>query len=261
MGALIKAPVLKEGSMNLLPQRPRDFKPVPPKAVPMEAAPAAALAAVTSATPPDRKELGAQQQGVRGRTKELVDEMAESADANYEEALRERLKVQEVLLAEIRERATVDAFAEGLEKGRQAGAQEYAERIDAFDRLLHSGRESLSAVLQESEEVIGAIVFESVCKIVGRTLASSESCALVVKEIVARVARDEVITVHVSPRDLVHFENGIDPPVTFPGVSIEADETVELGGCLLTLKGGSIDGRIETQFRSLALSLKDAARR
>lgn len=170
-------------------------------------------------------------------------------------------KKRAALLEEARQQAVRDGFEKGLNEGREAARCEEQESLAAWSSLLASGRAEVSGVLEEAETLIAAVVFESVCKIVGRQLPSAEGCSAVVREVLSRVGREEVLAVRISPADYAMLESASENAIQIEGVSFEPDERVELGGCVLSLKAGSIDGRIETQFRQFAQSLKDAARK
>ncbi|MBI2308407.1 MAG: hypothetical protein HYU78_13975 [Rhodocyclales bacterium] len=263
MAALIKAPVLKEGTIDLLPARAAGVKPAPPKAaVPQPPAKEPASTVVEGVIPPAPTVEAAPQPKPAPVAKAAADG---AADARREALFMEQLKANEVLSAQAREQAAAEGYAVGVAEGREAGARDYAEAIGAWRGLLESGRDGVSSLLRESEDLIAAIVFESVCKVVGRTLVAPEACAGVVAEVISRISRDEIVAVRVSPADYAAMHavapDGADRSSAIPGVSVEPDERIELGGCIVDLKGGSIDGRIETQFRTFAQSLKDAARR
>lgn len=265
MAALIKAPALKEGALDLFPPRATGTKSPAPKLPAAESVAAVAPVPVSRFPASERTASVASAPTPVPASKNAPDAAVGAGDDCREEAFRERLKAQEALLAESRNRAASEGYAAGLAEGRQAAAKEYAEAIDAWRRLLEPCRAGTSSLLQESEEIIAAVVFESVCKVVGRELVAPETCARVVKEVVSRVSRDEIVSVRISPSDYADLSaaatEGADRLLGITGVSIEPDERVELGGCVVNMKGGSIDGRIETQFRTFAQSLKDAARR
>lgn len=178
--------------------------------------------------------------------------------------LRAMLHAQQATLEEARTQAVAEGFAKGLIQGQEAGADRYATAVQALHTVVEAGRQSVMGLLVESENVIAAIVFEAVCKIVGEKLSTTEGCVAVIQQIIARVARAEIVAVRVSPADYnAMHETGDGGDPAFPdllGLPLESDPRVELGGCILVLKGGSVDGRIETQFRNFAQSLKDAVR-
>lgn len=187
-------------------------------------------------------------------------------DQTPESKLKDLIQAQQASFKEAETKAVSEGFAKGLSEGRQAGEEKYASAIEALANLIESAQRSVAALLQESEEIIAAIAFEAVCKIVGKELMTPEGCSSVVRQVLAKMPRDEIISVRVSPKDYECLvgASAHHPNATWvtqlSSLSLEADHHVELGGCILNLRDGNVDGRIETQFRAFAQSLKDAAK-
>ena len=196
----------------------------------------------------------------------------EQEDSNV--AYRRFMVEHETLLGALEEKTRATAYevgyAEGekagritgLELGEKEGAARYADAVTALEKLLKSGNESLVQGIADAEPLIGAIVFQAVCKIVGDTLKTPEGVKAVVEQALAGARRQEVVSLKVSSTDLnllLEHEAGLQPGFArLRDIGLEADESVALGGCVVQLKGGHIDARIETQFRAFAQSLKDA---
>jgi len=170
-------------------------------------------------------------------------------------------------LTALEEKAFREGYAAGLRKGEEKGQEKYLLASAALRKILDSANTSIAKTISDAEEIVGAIVFEAVCKIVGDLLVTKEGVGAVVSQVVSRAKQDELISIKVSAGDLEHLllrtpENAQASSTNgLGGVKYEADEHVELGGCIVQLKYGYIDGRIETQFRSFAQSLKEAAHR
>lgn len=256
MAALIKAPLLMEGAIDLLPVRSNEapVKGGLERGIPHKSSvpPRGSVPEQQSAAPP--VEPAAQEN-------KLSSAIGPRPGPAPDTLPVEDRKAKEALLAQARKDAAAEGYESGLMEGREVGARELAEVTDALRQVLVSGRSGVVAMLEESESLIAPVVFESVCKIVGRELVSPEACASVVKAVLARVSRDEVVTVRVSPEDCAVMTGAAEPLADLEGIVVEADESIDMGGCIVALKAGSIDGRIETQFRLFAQSLKDAARR
>lgn len=185
----------------------------------------------------------------------------------FEARLQEWLKEHQHLLQEAEERAKADGFAKGMAEGLEAGEGKYAVEIQSLSSLVQSAKESLETMLRGLDGVIASIVFEAVCKIVGRELATADGCVAVVRQLISQECANNPLRIRISPADLQRLrESASHRPEAgwvenFLNLPLEADERVELGGCLLDIQdGSSIDGRIETQFRSFAQSLKNAVK-
>lgn len=262
METLIKSPAINEHALDLLPQRGHEDKAAPrpivnpPAAASSPSKPAAAPAAADVPVPPKAP----------APAHETPTESAPAATAAAERQRQELLEAQQAALQAAEARAVEEGFAKGLAEGRQVGEKEYADAIRALVALVEKAQASFAGLIRESEDVIAAIVFEAVCKIVGQKLATPEGCAAVIEQVLAKTTRDEVVSVRISPDDYRRLTQHASGDAAAPGATrlaalpLEPDDRIELGGCILGLKGGSIDGRIETQFRSFAQSLKDAAK-
>jgi len=166
---------------------------------------------------------------------------------------------------EAEERALSKAIEQGLEEGRRTAAAECAVLHDMLKQVAESASESLPRLLAEAQDVIAAVVFEAVSKIVGRELVSPEGCAAAIEQVVSRISRESIVSIKVAPSDFDRLNSAVnsgisaEPVLRILDLPLEPDPQVGLGGCILTLKAGSLDGRIETQFRNFAQTLKDAA--
>lgn len=172
-------------------------------------------------------------------------------------------KAREEALSALEDTARREGYAAGSTAGEREGLAKYAEALATLDALIRSANAGVAAAVAEAEELIGAIVFEAVGKIVGAQLATPAGARAVVAEIVSRVKREDLVAVKVSAADLARLRGaaGEANVAALDALPLEASDAVGLGGCLVELKGGRLDGRIETQFRAFAQSLKEAAHR
>lgn len=257
MEALIKSPVIGDAAIDLYPQSTPSPKP--------GARPAGANG-TREETP--LKAPAAEEPSIATSPKarhDAVKEEDQPAEPLSDSKLKALLEAQQASLKEAEARAVSEGFAKGLAEGRQTGEEKYSAAVQSLAALVDSGKQSVAQLLHESEDVIAAIIFEAVCKIVGKELSTLEGCAAVVRQVVAKASHEEVVSVRVSPRDYERLKDRIARPDApwaeqLASLPLELDDRVELGGCILSLKDGSIDGRIETQFRTFAQSLKDAAK-
>ena len=169
-------------------------------------------------------------------------------------------------LRSLEQQAIQDGYRQGYLQGESDAQLKHAEAVESLLQLVDKGQASLSQLLQASEMLIGAIVFEAAGKVIGDQLLTVEGCRNIIGKVIKNTLDQEVILLKVSPQDFERLQfltnNGdgsgdvlVDRLTKLP---IEADSAVELGGCVVELRDGSIDGRIETQMRMFAQSIKDA---
>jgi len=248
--ALIKSPQIDSQAVNL------DLPSLHPARAPQQPSTSTSTQHASPRPVPLRQETSSPAPDIA----EIAKSLAEANDRK----LKELLQARQASLEEAEAKAVAEGYARGLSEGQEAGKLEYAEAIRTLATLVESGKHSVVDLLIESEAVIASIVFEAVCKIVGKTMASPEACAAVVRQVLSRSSEGEIVSVLVSPGEYQQLNNDAEANPLGPSaallsaLSLEPDDRIELGGCILTLKAGSIDGRIETQFRTFAQSLKDA---
>lgn len=250
METLIKSPPISERGVDLPPQ-PRMENRFP-SAAPQEPRTPEAPRDEPAHAAPSRN--GKPSESTTQSSHDAAPSLRSPQPQVPESRIKEQLAVQQAALKEAEAKAVAEGFAKGLAEGKQTGEEKYSAALVALSTLVENGQDSVSGLLRDAEQVIGAIVFEAVCKIVGKELANSEGCSAVVQQVLAKAIQEEIVSVRVSPKDCQTLRAGL------PVLPVESDDRVELGGCILALKGGSIDGRIETQFRAFAQSLKDALR-
>ncbi len=196
-----------------------------------------------------------------------IDEENERRIAELQASLNRELAEIATLRETRREEGYVAGYQNGIEAGRQAACsaadKKVDERLVIIDEMLQQLRSTFDGVLANAESIIAAIVFEAVCKIVGRELASVEGATAAIRQIIERVGADACVTIRLAPSDFAWLQGkGLHAgalPASLAQVIAE-DPNVVLGGCLVTVANGEIDGRIETQFRNFAQGLKDAIR-
>jgi len=170
------------------------------------------------------------------------------------------------------EQALEDGTRRGLEEGREAGRAEVqreaaagrdavAARLRQLDAILDALAPALGERLGAADEDMIALCHEVVCKILGDALQGPEGVGALVRQAIqaatAGAQRIGQLAIHVHPRDLAALE--ADPALaawvrqrgTGGGVRWVGDEGVVAGGCVIQSAEGSLDARLETQWRAL----------
>ncbi len=161
-------------------------------------------------------------------------------------------------LAKLEEQVRSDGFKQGYIEGLAIAKEELAETLRALESLPEKGKLALEEQLDSHHALIASIVFEAVCKIIGERLVTVDGCKELVSHLIRGVLEEDLVAVKVSPRDLARIQKaGLEASPPFSDFKLEADSSVELGGCIIKLRDGVIDGRIETQFGIFADTLKD----
>jgi len=196
-----------------------------------------------------------------------------AADATTADAQRTQSLVDQVrqsILVQIKSDA--DAARElgrqrGLQEGRAAGRQESHEALAAELATVRSIAGKLNDALVSGigglEDLAVAIAFEAVCKVLGEAAMTPEGVRAQVRQAAAHAQNKERLVVRLHPADLSALrDTGALNSMLPPGkaVSWVADDSIELGGCVLETDGGALDARLETQIERMRAALLAARR-
>lgn len=187
--------------------------------------------------------------------------------ADLEASLTRELAAIDALREKVREEGYALGYREGRDAGeaaaRIAGEKQIAERVALLAEILAQLRSSFNEVMANAEPLVAAIAFEAVCKVIGQQLTTQTGVTNAMRQVIARIGQENCLSVRLAPPDLAWLrESGVLPNMLgeFDDAMFVEDAEISLGGCIVTVANGEIDGRIETQFRNFAQSLKDAIR-
>lgn len=195
----------------------------------------------------------------------------DSADIQYVENVQHSVNEQQVLdkhlllLESLKENAMQQGYAEGIKKAESEARLKYEDSIHAFSQLTESAKAAMSAKIVEMDPLIGSIIYEVVCKILGSEAISKDACVNILTQVIRNLTSEEILKIKVSPGDyeliLPHLSS-VDGNISafiekLQKISIEVDASILLGGCIVVLKDGIVDATIETQLMILANSIKE----
>ncbi len=159
-----------------------------------------------------------------------------------------------VTLAEAERRG----LASGKEEGERQALVQVAGKLELLATLVEALETSRLNTLEQTEDMLVEVAYTAVCRIVGNAAATPAGLL----EIVRGIARDghaaSKLCIRLHPQDLkmLQEEDGIlDARMT-----LQADSTVELGGCMVDSDKGTLDARLETQLQRLAEVLSSVRR-
>jgi flagellar assembly protein FliH len=155
------------------------------------------------------------------------------------------------------------AFERGRQEGEHALSeqllQQRNETVELQTGVIHSLRQAVSQVIQETETALIDIALAAAQKIVAGMPISVELVENVVREAVKQAEGSTEITVQLNPEDLallrLHHSaliNGL--PETGP-LRFTATAEVTRGGCFVQTRFGIIDARRETKMNQLRQTL------
>jgi flagellar assembly protein FliH len=155
----------------------------------------------------------------------------------------------------------------GLQEGRAAGREEslqaFAAELARVRSLAGKLSDALASGIDGMEDLAVAIAFEAVCKVLGDAALTQEAVQAQVRQAAAHAKNKERLVVRLRAADLSALRdagalNSIFPPGKT--VSWVADDSIELGGCVVEMDGGALDARLETQIERMRSALLAARR-
>ncbi len=155
-------------------------------------------------------------------------------------------------LKEDTEKESEEKLKEAFEKGTENALLE-------FEQNLLASREIRDRILRETEKDILKLSVRLAEKIIGKELAKDNRTIIKIVSTALQNARQkERITIRVNPLDMQIVQNESDlfkSNAQTKFIDFIADPRVEKGGCLIESEVGTVDARLETQFRVLERAL------
>ncbi|MFZ0132724.1 MAG: FliH/SctL family protein [Desulfobacterales bacterium] len=150
------------------------------------------------------------------------------------------------------------AYIRGFNKGEKAGFDAAVEKIEALKDLLSGAVEALRRaqmqLQRDAEKEIVELALAVAGRVVGHEVKTNrDAVAAVVGEALQKVENQDAVVIKMNPAEIDFLDRLRLPLSSFfrnpDGVVIEADESVEAGGCVIETGGGDIDARLESRFR------------
>jgi len=172
----------------------------------------------------------------------------------------------------IRDDARRAGHAEGLEAGRAAGEQaardevvrslsdEIGALVEGWTLVLEDLRATRRTMIEEAADDLLLLAGELARRIVGRTIELDGDVATrQVEEAVRLVGGARLKTIVVHPADLERVREHLPTLLETVGgardVVLQADGTIDRGGCVVRTDDGEVDATIRTQLARLEAAL------
>ncbi len=195
------------------------------------------------------------------RTADLQAEF-EHAMARLEEDKRNWREQAERELATVREQVAQEARAAGQAQALADAGDAYRQKQQELDDLLTCLGGLLGQELESVQDLVVAIAYEAIVKIVGDAVATPEGVRAVVVQAISVARQQEQLVVRVPQNDYRLLIDGLpgNHPLARPGIEIRPDAQLADGGCVIETDAGQLDARLGTQFSALRSVLLQARR-
>ncbi|WP_155309624.1 FliH/SctL family protein [Desulfosarcina ovata] len=158
-----------------------------------------------------------------------------------------------------------EAFNNGLEQGRSESATALRENVEsavsAFNTAVaemgHSHQQNIQ--LMETETVRLALAIAK--KIIGYEIEHAPIVSHVVKMAMEKIADPRQLIIRLHPGDIEAVESIKSDLIPIDegnlAVRIQADDTIQQGGCIIETQLGDVDARIDQQIKTIEALLID----
>jgi flagellar biosynthesis/type III secretory pathway protein FliH len=154
------------------------------------------------------------------------------------------------------EEALAAARQEGLAAGRVEAREEAAAALAILRAAAEAGKEVRDKVATQSGMVVARAVALASRRLVADHYESDPSrTAAVCAEALRSAAGQEVLSVRVHPR----VAGLVQAALGEAGEYVRPDDAVEIGGCIVDLRHGSIDATLDARLSLMRLALAEAA--
>jgi flagellar assembly protein FliH len=156
-------------------------------------------------------------------------------------------------------------YREAQEKTRRDVEKEYTDKLfrkyeDVY-KILQQFDESFADYEKSFEKLVIETAFEVAKKVVQREISSNTIINENVRFAINKIMGANEIRLKLNPvdiKELTETTKNLLHSGSFNKIKIEADERIELGGCLIETEIGNVDSRISTQLSEMQKQLEDS---
>jgi flagellar assembly protein FliH len=158
-----------------------------------------------------------------------------------------------------------DGLEKGADEGQKAGFECASKKLEPLLNSLRDALQQLKNLRSETylqiEKEIVELSLAIARKIVWREIKTDRKIVLdVAREALSRIENPGRIKIKMNPADLQFIKETrydfSDLTGNIDNVSLEAEENIQSGGCIIETNLGEIDARIENQIRAIEESFR-----
>ena len=159
--------------------------------------------------------------------------------------------------------AATAACEERVARLREELEQRHREEVTALVERMSAGiSDRLGEHLEQLEKGLLQLTVEAVSKIVGGLPVTVDMIEASLRETLGSALGTPVVRVLLHPEDLALLESagtsGMRGVCAGRGIRLEADPSVDRGGCLVETEAGTVDGRRSSRVASFRQALEGA---
>lgn len=144
-------------------------------------------------------------------------------------------------------------FAQGEKAGREIGEQKLAVAMRNVEQMLETMGSLKEELFQREEKKLIGLAYLIAEKVVHFTIEKDEEVALkIAEQVLLKTMREDQLRIELNPQDESMFrDRGSSLPVIaqrLKNLTIETNESVQRGGCIVSTPMGEIDATIDNQL-------------
>lgn len=203
---------------------------------------------------------------------------AETIMATAQQSASQCLAEAENKAKEITQKAYEEAHSQGHQEGREQGYQEgYSQgkqtvldemqqtmqkSLEKAQHLIQTAEQEVAQMFLDAERQIVEIALTVASKVLAREIEDNPTTILpILKEALGKVSDQEQIAIRVNPEDyemVLMAKRDLQLMVGRDNaISITADHTVALGGCVIETALGTVDARLDTKLELVHKAIQE----
>ncbi len=212
---------------------------------------------------------------IRAEASEIIKRACDELDKAREQAEQIR-KQAEIEAEQIKELARKEGFERGFQEGLKAGAEQGREQaleqsrvefskqgaalLSSLNMLINNFQSEREYLLAETHQELVALAIAIASKVIRKEIQTDANISVEnLKGAIELIADKTSVTVRMNPRDIERL-NLLSPEEAqrltgLTHIHIQADESIEEGGCIVGTKSGNIDAQISKQINKIVYQL------
>jgi flagellar biosynthesis/type III secretory pathway protein FliH len=159
------------------------------------------------------------------------------------------------ILAEA-EASVAAARADGVSAGRAEGESEVSELVELVRAAAREGKSIRDSIASQAAAVVARATMLATRRIVGGHYAADpRETAAACAEAVRAASGQEIIAVRVNPALVA----GVQAALVDVAAYVRPDDAIEVGGCIIDLRQGTLDATLETRLSLMQSALAEAS--
>jgi len=216
--------------------------------------------------PEDWRQWEQEAKAAREQAEERLAQARQQADALLAETRLTAEQLRQTAREEGMQSGHQQGYQQGLEEGKTAAAQLMQEQVQAAaakaEHMVQlAEQERINAVLAAERQIVEVTV-TVLRKVLAREIEENPMVVLpIVKAALEKVCDQEQVTVRIHPEDydlVLQARRDLQAMLgREQALTVLADHTVSVGGCVVDTPCGTVDARIDAQLEALIKVLQD----